>query len=85
MSTHTSLVPDARSRQLAALAYLEQCLDDGRAFVAGAQPTVADCTLAATLQFARFAKIDLIADHRALQRWDTDYRTRAPAQAALTL
>ena len=82
---NASIAERAAAEWPAALAYIEQCLDDGRAFVAGAQPTVADCTLAATLQFARFAKIDLLTDYRALQRWDRDYRTRAPAQAALTL
>ncbi|MEQ8663183.1 MAG: glutathione S-transferase family protein, partial [Gammaproteobacteria bacterium] len=71
----------------AGLGYLDTVLSDGRAFVCGAQPTVADCTLAAALQFARFAEVALALEHDypALARWDRDYRARPAAGAVLTL
>ncbi|MGE0483203.1 MAG: glutathione S-transferase family protein [Gammaproteobacteria bacterium] len=70
----------------AALAYLDGVLADGRAFLCGARPTVADCTLAAALQFARFGEVALgLVDHAHLSRWDTAYRARDVARAVLTL
>ncbi|MCB1749585.1 MAG: glutathione S-transferase family protein [Gammaproteobacteria bacterium] len=70
----------------AALQYLDDALADGREFVCGARPSVADCTLAAALQFARFGEVALdLADHAHLSRWDAAYRAREVARAVLTL
>jgi len=69
----------------AALAYFDQILADGQPFLAGAMPTVADCTLAAALQFARFAKLEVLGAYPQLMRWDAAYRAREPARAVLTL
>jgi glutathione S-transferase len=64
------------------LAMLEEKLADGRPFLGGERPMVADCTLAAAFQFARFREIDLsLPPH--LARWDHDYREREPARAVL--
>lgn len=68
-----------------ALLYLDELLADERPFLLGEAPTVGDCTLAATLQFARFAKIDLLAGLPSLARWDDAYRARPIAQMVLTL
>lgn len=68
-----------------ALVYLDELLQDGRPFLLGETPSVGDCTLAATLQFARYAKVDLLQGLPALARWDEDYRARSIAQMALTL
>jgi glutathione S-transferase len=65
------------------LAYLDDQLSDGRPFVAGDRPTIADCTLAAAFQFARFGKIDIDPGYEQLARWDRDYREREPARAVL--
>lgn len=64
---------------------LDQRLSDRRAFVAGDYPSIADCTLAASLQFARFGEVELDPQWQHLLRWDTAYRARAVAQSVLVL
>ena len=72
------------SKLQAGLHYAEQLLGDGREFLTGDQPSIADCTVAAFLQFMRYTGGDLIADHPALRAWDTRYRGR-PEVASLFL
>ncbi len=67
------------------LDYIDALLADGRSFVFGEDVTVADCTLAAALQFMRFAEMNFIEDYTNIMRWDMHYRGRAPAQTVLTL
>ena len=67
------------------LAILDERLSDGRPFVAGERPTIADCTLAAGLQFGRFGKVAIDPSFENLHRWDSGYRERPPAKAVLTL
>jgi glutathione S-transferase len=64
------------------LSVLDERLADGRPFVAGERVSVADCTLQAAFQFARFGKIDL-GDFEHLAHWDRDYRARPAARAVL--
>ena len=56
--------------------YAETLLGDGRAFLTGNAPSIADCTLAAFFQFMRYTGLDLIAEREQLCRWDTGYRFR---------
>lgn len=63
---------------------LEHKLSDGRPFLAGEAPTVADCTLAAGLQFGRFGGLPLDPACEHVARWDERYRARPPAQEVLT-
>ena len=72
-----------REKLMPRLDYLEGLLEDGRSFLAGADPTVADCTLAAALQFGRFRELTFIDDHPGLTRWDERYREREPATSVL--
>lgn len=65
------------------LAALNDRLSDGRTFVAGDNPTIADCTLCAALQFARFGQFDVLRDHQHIQRWDEMYRDRPHVQSIL--
>jgi glutathione S-transferase len=67
------------------LTYLDGLLSDGRAFVAGESPTIADCTLAAAFQFARFGKLEIDPEYTHVARWDAAYRARGPAQRTLVL
>jgi glutathione S-transferase len=64
---------------------LDAKLKDGRPFVAGDRPTIADCTLAAALQFGRFGGVTLEAELANLLRWDRSYRQRDPAKKALSM
>jgi glutathione S-transferase len=68
-----------------ALAFLDQRLADGRPFVAGDRPTIADCTLQAALQFGRFGKVEIDASFENLARWDSAYRERPSAKTVLLL
>ena len=68
-----------------ALEVLDARLRDGRPFVAGARPTIADCTLAAALPFARFGEIEIDPRFEALARWDRAYRERPAIRSVLTL
>jgi glutathione S-transferase len=65
------------------LAVLEARLADGRPFLAGGSVSIADCTLAAGFQFARFAGVELPGGLPRLMRWDQGYRERAPARSVL--
>jgi glutathione S-transferase len=66
-----------------ALAYLDDEMADGRSFVAGASPTVADCTLQAAFQFGRFGGVELDPTYQNLTRWDQAYREREAAKSVL--
>ncbi len=66
-----------------ALRVLDQRMADGRPFVAGERPSIADCTLQAAMQFARFGKVEIEASYEHLARWDRAYRERAPAKSVL--
>jgi glutathione S-transferase len=66
-----------------ALAYLDDVLADGRPFLAGAGVSIADCTLAAALQFARFGRLPMDPALVHLARWDGAYRTRPAARSVL--
>jgi len=65
------------------LAVLEARLSDGRPFLAGEGVSIADCTLAAGFQFARFGGVELPGGLPHLARWDRAYRARAPARSVL--
>ncbi len=67
------------------LRFLDAALADGRPFLAGQSPTVADCTLAAALQFARFGKVEIDPSFEKLARWDAAYRERPVATSVLSL
>lgn len=66
-----------------ALRVLDERLADGRPFVAGEKPSVADCTLAAALQFARFGELEIDPGFEWIHGWDARYRSRPPAKAVL--
>jgi glutathione S-transferase len=65
------------------LSVLDTALSDGRPFVVGERPTVADCSLAAGLQFARFRDVQLPDGFEHVRAWDERYRQRPAAKAVL--
>ena len=65
------------------LDYLEDLLSDGRPLLLGDRPSIADCTLQASLQFLRYVEADLFGDRQHLRNWDTHYRTRPAPQNVL--
>ncbi|MGH0035768.1 MAG: glutathione S-transferase family protein [Myxococcota bacterium] len=67
------------------LRVLDDRLADGRPYLAGERPSVADCTLAAAFQFARFGQAEIDPALANLARWDTAYRQREPARKVLVL
>ncbi len=72
-----------RPRLDQALMVLENKLADGREFVAGNRPTIADCTLQAAFQFGRFGKVPLAPSFERLHEWDRSYRERPSAKKVL--
>ena len=74
-----------RKRLPPGLGHLEERLADGRAWLAGERVTVADCTLAAALQFGRLRKLDFLDGYPRLAAWDVRYRQRGPAVSILVL
>lgn len=72
----------ARSVLPEGLGRLDDVLADGRPFLAGDAPTVADCTLAAALQFGRFGGVERPA-YANLDAWDERYRARPAARSVL--
>ena len=69
----------------AALIHLDDLLADGRSFLLGEAVSVADCSLAATLQFARYNNTDLLEGLDALAHWHSQYRARPVARMVLSL
>ena len=82
MEPNPVLAAAARESLETTLRVLDARLADGRPFLAGAAPSVADCTLAAGFQFARFARIELDAGEH-LARWDRSYRARPEVKEVL--
>lgn len=78
-----AVAEQARGSLVDPLRALDERLSDGRPFVCGERPTVADCTLAAGLQFGRFGDVVLPGDHPHLDRWDAAYRERESARSVL--
>ena len=77
-------IADAAAEQIPqGLSFFDDLLSDGRAFLAGDTPTVADCTLAAALQFARFGAYEVDSGLSALLRWDQKFRARRSSQKVL--
>jgi glutathione S-transferase len=74
---------DAAARAWPGFKFLESVLSDGRPFLLGPTPTVADCTLAAALQFGRFGEFPFDPKYERVQRWDETYRRREPARSVL--
>lgn len=72
-----------RERWQSTIAFLEETMGDGREFLAGDAVTVADCTLQGILQFARFRKLDVLANAPRLGDWCDRFRQRESAQAKL--
>lgn len=58
------------------LEVLEDWMSDGRPFIAGARPTIADCTMQAGLQFGRFGGVSLNPSFECLSAWDRSFRER---------
>lgn len=65
------------------LAFLEDLLSDGRPFLTGKQASLADCTMAALVGFARAVRLDVIDSHSALTRWFERYLARDHVQKIL--
>ena len=67
---------ELKARMQAGFDYSESLLEDGRSFLTGSSANIADCTLAAFLQFMRFTGEDLIENRALLRAWDERYRAR---------
>ena len=67
------------------LCVLDEFLSDGRPYVAGDSCSIADCTLQAAFQFARYGKLEACSKFSNLSRWDENYRARPAVAEVLTL
>ncbi len=67
------------------LAVVEDHLRDGRPLLMGGLPSIADCALAAALQFGRMGKVEIAPSLENIARWDTAFRERPSAQQVLSL
>ena len=75
---------DAAESARAALTTNLKVLDEkigSNPFVAGAQPTIADCTLFAALQFAEFGQIAIDPSLKNVHRWYESFKQRPSATA----
>lgn len=84
MATRVKQSPEAAENARVLLASCLKVLDariDGRPFVAGERPTIADCTLCAALQFADFAQVAIDPAYANVGRWYEAFKQRPSAQA----
>jgi glutathione S-transferase len=72
---------NARGRLNNALKVLDERID-GKPFVAGERPSIADCTLFAALGFAEFAGVTLDPAYANVTRWYERFKQRPSAAAA---
>jgi glutathione S-transferase len=79
------LAAAAREVLPAGLKFLDDTLSDGRAFLAGDRVSVADCTLAAALQFARFRDLEIDPGLAGIAHWDRAFRERPSAKSVLVI
>ena len=80
----THQVPEAAEQALAGLPNALRIMDDAigeRPFVAGPNPTIADCTLFAAFEHAKLANVEMDPAYRNLARWYEDFRKRPSAKA----
>ena len=70
-------------RWVGSIAHLEHLMSDGRSFLAGERPTVADCTLQAALQFARLRELPVLDEAPRLASWCERYRERPAARETI--
>jgi len=68
-----------------ALGILEERLADRRPLLMGEHPTIADCSLAAALQFGRMGKVEIDPSLENIARWDSAFRERSSARQVLLL
>jgi glutathione S-transferase len=76
--------PDAAESARSALAANLKVLDEkigSNAFVAGDEPTIADCTLFAALAFAEFGQIPIDPGLKNVHRWYESFKKRPSASA----
>lgn len=74
-----------RQRLPTPLAIVEERLSDGRPLLMGSSPSIADCTLAAALQFGRLGGVEVDAKYENIGRWDEAFRSRVSAKQVLVL
>ena len=67
------------------LDYIDEMMSDGRPFVMGEKATVADCTLAAALQFGRYGRLSCVSGHEHVVAWDENYRSREAVQGIVII
>ena len=79
------LASNALSKIVKPLGFFEGLMADGRKYLCGESVTIADCTMQAGFQFARFANGLGFDDHPRLKNWDTVYRERTPATETLVI
>jgi glutathione S-transferase len=68
-----------------AFEYVEAKLDDGRPLMMGDRPTIADCTMAAAIQFGKIADILIAPEYKNIHAWDARFRERESAKKVLVL
>jgi glutathione S-transferase len=71
---------NGRNMLKGALRILDRMVGKGP-FVAGARPTIADCTLFAAFNFAEFAGVPIDPECGNLQKWYAGFKERPSAQA----
>ena len=71
---------NAKSRLATTLKVLDAAIE-GKPFVAGDRPSIADCTLLAALEFAEFAQAPVDPSSRNVLRWYEDFKKRPSASA----
>lgn len=76
---------DAAAALEVGLAFFDRLLGDGRRFIGGDRPAMADCTLAAALQFGRFRDLHPAGELGRVSAWEERMRSREAVRSVLDL
>ena len=85
LPANPEVAADAHAGAKQGLEYLDTLLGDGRKYLGGERPSVADCTLAAALQFGRFGRSDYLEAGAAVADWHARYSARAEIAGILVM
>lgn len=85
MTPNPAVADFYKPRLASTLEVLEDWMSDGRRFIAGERPTIADCTMQAGLQFGRFGGVPLDPSFERLNAWNRSFRERPEVAEVLVV
>ena len=85
LPANPEVAANANAIARAGLKHIDGLLADGREFLGGQRPGVADCTLASALQFGRFGRLEYLDGYAHVAAWNARYVARPEIAGILVM